>query len=458
VVIDLKDAKEMYKSAEFKSLLDESKELQHLNLNALKTDKQKLSFFINLYNLLSIHSHFYLASKCNISSDKNENDKSLFNDESFSHKLNGTPKKLTDFLFRNRTEKLLFEQRMCYKVGQMGCISLYDLKHHILTRRCLNKDTNLINKTKISTQSQPYVAPVLPVSKSTPNKSKTKNSKPTETPLPAPPTSLTSNPLLPRETNNDELFKYSFYTLDQDAEPLWAAYLPSDSVCDFRILFALTNCTESDPPMCVYNSDDLLDEQLSMQMKMFLNESVNADLCYDSLYLPAFIVENCSLFLSTNDSAQSSSSMLNVSSSSVLAKLTSTNSNSDINDLEVLIRFLMNYVNDELKEGLKCLLELDSINGVVPKNTDHYENIDHYGRRELPFPIEKISTSNKFALVTEYTSEPSWYKRKAQVCIKKKMPKNKNNSRVILESDSSKINSSSNDNLDEDDHDDINGM
>ena len=65
-LIDLKDAKEMYKSAEFKSLLNESKELQHLNLNALKTDKQKLSFFINLYNLLSIHSHFYLANKLTI--------------------------------------------------------------------------------------------------------------------------------------------------------------------------------------------------------------------------------------------------------------------------------------------------------------------------------------------------------------------------------------------------------
>ena len=99
--IDLGIAKEIYQSAELKSILNESKELQHLNLNFLKTDNQKLSFFINLYNLLSIHSHFYLASKT--TPPTNDQNKPLKHDDAL--------------LFRNKTERMLFEQRMCYKVS-----------------------------------------------------------------------------------------------------------------------------------------------------------------------------------------------------------------------------------------------------------------------------------------------------------------------------------------------------
>ena len=119
--IDLKTAHKMYQSAEFKSILNESQELQHLNLNYLKNDKEKLCFFINLNNLLCIHSHFYFTS---MKRANNENDESLEN------------------LFQNETETLMFKQRMCYKVGQMGCVSLYDLKHLILMRKFF-KDSNL---------------------------------------------------------------------------------------------------------------------------------------------------------------------------------------------------------------------------------------------------------------------------------------------------------------------------
>ena len=420
--IDLFAAKEMYQSAEFRSLLSESKELQHLNLNALKSDNQKLSFFINLYNLMSIHSHFYLASKCSIES-------ACDSEVAKSHESNSSSSvKTSQFLFRNKTEKLLFEQRMCYKVGQMGCISLYDLKHHILARRCLNNEVNLVNKVNIATPasvitfSDTSASQASGSTKSTPSKSKAKAaSNPTgignnksasknntasnggklgESAIQQ--TSAKTN----RQTRDtqEELFKYAFYTLDLDSEPLWARYMPSDKVCDYRILFALTNCTESDPPICVYNSDDLLDDQLLMQMKLFLNESVFADLCYDTLYLPAFLIENCSFFLHNS----SPDALLLNTSSSVLAKLTATaiNTNLDKNDLDGLVRFLMDYVNDELKEGLKCLLDLDSIHGFG-------ENIDQYGRKELPFPIEKIPSSTKFGLITDYNysndAGSSWY-------------------------------------------------
>lgn len=132
-LINLGTAQLMYQSAEFKSILNESQELQHLNLYFLKTDNQKLSFFINLYNLLCIHSQFYLAStrtskpepSLPVSEDEDTNSTGCGLDFSFN-------------LFRNRTEKLLFQQRMCYKVGQMGAISLYDLKHLILLPRMQN--------------------------------------------------------------------------------------------------------------------------------------------------------------------------------------------------------------------------------------------------------------------------------------------------------------------------------
>ena len=140
--IDLNTAQLMYQSAEFKSILNESQELQHLNLYFLKSDNQKLSFFINLYNLLCIHSHFYLASTRCSAAKKDPNFTETANNN--HSETSGPDCAFTFNLFHNRTEKLLFQQRMCYKVGQMGLISLYDLKHLILMPRFLNNPKDLI--------------------------------------------------------------------------------------------------------------------------------------------------------------------------------------------------------------------------------------------------------------------------------------------------------------------------
>ena len=127
-LINMSTAQLMYQSAEFKSILNESQELQHLNLHFLKTDNQRLSFFINLYNLLCIHSHFYLASTRSVRAETNAAG-------GVKQPTNVSGLEFSFNLFRNRTEKLLFQQRMCYKVGQMGAISLYELKHLILMPR-----------------------------------------------------------------------------------------------------------------------------------------------------------------------------------------------------------------------------------------------------------------------------------------------------------------------------------
>ena len=318
----------------------------------------------------------------------------------------------------------------------MGCVSLYDLKHHILTRRCLNNDETFYIKPKVSPTPVQAQEPNLSKSKSNANKGSNKslnklgNGSNNQTKV----NSSSFNDLSQQSTPiHRELYKYAFYTLDLDAEPLWAPYLPSEKACDYRVLFALTNCLESDPPICVYNSDSLLDDQLLMQMKLFLNESIYADLCSDVLYLPSILIENCSFF------TQNSTEVLN--SSSVLAKLTASDLNSDKNDLDSLVRFLLEHVNQDLKEGFKCLLDLDSIHGFG-------ENIDQYGRKELPFPVEKIAESARFGLITEYSksNDPSnenlsWYKRKIQT-ISKLIPKKRKTKQSITSLNQSELNES----------------
>jgi len=213
--INLMTAKKMYESAECKSILNESQELQHLNLNFLIDNNQKLSFFINLYNLLCIHAHFYLASL--ITSSPN------------ADLIDNLP---LDELFTSKTEKLLFQQRMCYKVGQMGCVTLYDLKHLVLTRSFKNFNSPgcsiyTTNKRKIQSCSSSTLTSS-PSNKS--NLSENSNLIQIDARL---------------SETNEPLYKYSYFKLDLDAEPIWAKdYLPSEDICDYRILFALTSCSE----------------------------------------------------------------------------------------------------------------------------------------------------------------------------------------------------------------------
>lgn len=79
--------------------------------------------------------------------------------------------------------------------------------------------------------------------------------------------------------------------------PHWSKYLPSEHICDYKILFALINCAQCDPSICVFNSNDLLNDQLQMQMKLFLNESVYADNEKEILYVPSILIENIYCFI-----------------------------------------------------------------------------------------------------------------------------------------------------------------
>jgi hypothetical protein len=310
--VDVETAREIYQCAEFKTIVNESQELQHLNLNSLKTQNQKLSFFINLHNLLSMHAHFYMAALQNkkqaTTQPGNLNDKFFV----LNQPENEIPANSCGYLFKTKTEKLLFQQRMCYRVGQMGYVSLYDLKHNILTRHCMNNDS-FANLNFASISKSVDMGDVM----STPSGA---------------------------DQNDSELYKFAFYSLDLDAEPLWSPYLPDESMCDYKILFALTNCTESDPPVCVFNSDELLNEQLLMHMKLFLNDSIYANLSDDVLYLPNFLVENCSFFMDGGHGP---------TVNKLIPFVTTIDNSSTRNDLDCLVRFLMELVNQELRDNLK---------------------------------------------------------------------------------------------------------
>jgi len=188
------------------------------------------------------------------------------------------------------------------------------------------------------------------------------------------------------------LHKYAFFKLDLVAEPLWLPFLPSEkAVCDYRIRFALNNCTESDPPISVYNSDELLEDQLEMQMNLFLNDSVYVDLCEDVLYLPSFLIDQFPLFLPSTSGYKSRNNAI-MDPETTLDMLPSFQS-----DLENLIRFLIDHVSEELSKKLIGLLELDQVEDFVGG-----ENLDEFGRRILSFPIELLPKSNKFSLVIDY--------------------------------------------------------
>ena len=220
-------------------ILNESQELKHLSLKCLKTDNEKLSFFINLYNLLCIHAHFYLASFINTTAtatptnNNNNNNSEEDDNESTINEQNV----LNDDLFMNKTEKLLFQQRMCYKVGQMGCVSLYDLKHLVLTRSF--KKFNQPGCNIYTTQKR--------LNNNSTSNSSTVNNSPINRSL------ISDNNVnliqvdsrYSQQEMSEPLYKYSYFKLDLNSEPLWMQdYLPNEKVCDYRVLFALTSCSE----------------------------------------------------------------------------------------------------------------------------------------------------------------------------------------------------------------------
>jgi hypothetical protein len=81
----------------------------------------------------------------------------------------------------------------------------------------------------------------------------------------------------------------------------------------------------------------MLKDQLQMQMSLFLEDSVDVDLCEDILYMPGFLIENCYLFIKSD----------------------STNNANLRTDLEKFIRFIIENVGINLKEKLRSLLDLE---------------------------------------------------------------------------------------------------
>lgn len=125
-------------------------------------------------------------------------------------------------------------------------------------------------------------------------------------------------------------------------------------------------------------------------MKLFLSDSIYADLCDDILYMPSFILENSSWFLaSSNVEHQKPPSTAN---EMTIGGVSTTTIRSD---MDSLVRFLLDHVSVEMRDDLKCLLDLDSVDGFG-------ENIDEFGRKELPFPVITLPDSSRFSLIVDY--------------------------------------------------------
>lgn len=393
--LDAKSTMYLYNSPDFKKILKQTQQLQNLNLDYLHTNNEKLSFFINLHNLLSIHASIFLISlkftKTNLRRKKSLlSKKTILNDKldlDDSHVI---------ILHKNNTFKMLFQQKMCYKVGQMGCISLYDLKNFILLRK---KDVNLDNSNiYFSIDNQVNSSPVADA-KNFKKKSIFNRISPLK--LNHGSNFLDENDYF-INTNlniNKKPLKFSLYELDLKIEPSWSKYIPN--IIDSRVIFCLVDCVQSDPPIRIYNSDSTLDDQLQMQIKSFLNQTVYADTESEILCLPSLLLENFYLF----------SDLANFDKFS--------NFNQCIleqrNVLENLVKFLVDHVNHDLKEKINILLNLDSI---------HYygENIDQYGRKELPFQIIELKTSEIFYLILDdnlLDDKIKWYQKQKDHILKK---------------------------------------
>ena len=247
--LEAKEVRHMYEQSgsELRSILNETRELQSASVQ-LQTDAQRVAFVLNLHNLLSIHAHLATLLSSSTSSSSNHGRRRL--------------------LFRNRMDEMLLEQRAAYAVGELGIVSLHELRRNVFH----------VSKCNVEYAEQ-----------------------------------RESNSDKDKEVSADEAVPIgdAFAVIDEDADrvllaasrydlrsamlaysPHWAACLPSEAACnDPRLLFALVDCAPSGPSARVY-THATLDEQLDTCMRSFLGASLVVDLCYDLLYVPSVLVEN----------------------------------------------------------------------------------------------------------------------------------------------------------------------
>ena len=385
--IDAKSVWKIYNSTEFKIILKQTQQIQNLNLEYLQTKNEKLSFFINLHNLLSIHANLVLVSskfsKTKISKKNSINREKILNDSSFFDDSSEI------ILHKNYTFKILFQQKMCYKVGQMGCVSLFDLKHFILLRRKREKIKPFISFSI----ANKHISPLINL----------KNSQ-----------ELSSSSKFVTAEKND-LFKceiepndFSLLEMDLKIEPSWSKYIPK--TIDIRVMFALINCVESDPKICVYDSDETLDSHLELQMKNFFNQTVYVDSEKEILYIPSILLENLSCFS-------------NVTSYQKISNLYQLNFDQN-NDSENIFKILIDLVDPKLKKDIKKLINFDSIHS-------YGENIGLYEKKDLSFKIIGLKNSETFCLSLDNNlpdEKIKWYKTQYENrLIKENIDKNKDN-------------------------------
>ncbi|XP_076098495.1 uncharacterized protein LOC143068375 isoform X2 [Mytilus galloprovincialis] len=116
-IFEISSAKMMIKTAEFADIISSTQKLNGADLDRLQTKEEKVSFFGNVQNLMFIHMCLFLIEEA-VTKMEEDNE-------------SGGDKSAICFTDLNLIDQLLHLNMFSYHLGQMGNVSLFDVKYLI---------------------------------------------------------------------------------------------------------------------------------------------------------------------------------------------------------------------------------------------------------------------------------------------------------------------------------------
>ncbi|XP_046355808.2 zinc finger FYVE domain-containing protein 26-like isoform X1 [Haliotis rufescens] len=117
-IFDTSCAKLAMKSEEYRDLLASTSQLQEVDLSQLHTRQMSLCFYANLQNLMTIHLFLHQIWQRTLN-------------QSASDVSDDTSHTINDFVLASTIDSIVHLEQFTYRVGQLGVVSLFELKHVI---------------------------------------------------------------------------------------------------------------------------------------------------------------------------------------------------------------------------------------------------------------------------------------------------------------------------------------
>ncbi|XP_067681511.1 uncharacterized protein [Haliotis asinina] len=117
-IFDTSCAKLAMKSEEYRDLLTSTSELQEVDLSLLHTRQMSLCFYANLQNLMTIHLFLHQIWQRTLN-------------QSAIDVSDDTTPAISDFVLASTIDSIVHLEQFTYRVGQLGVVSLFELKHVI---------------------------------------------------------------------------------------------------------------------------------------------------------------------------------------------------------------------------------------------------------------------------------------------------------------------------------------